>query len=195
MSQGRPIEFDPQQALRSAMEAFWCQGYEATSLQDLLAAMGISKSSFYQAFGSKHELFKRCLALYRAQQVERMQAALERAESGRAFLHSALRSVAAEAQSARAPRACLVMNTATEFAGRDPGVASQVADSTRAFAGVFQAAVKRAQEEGDIAPERNAEALAHYMVTAVTGMKTLVKAGLPAAAVEEIAEVALGALR
>lgn len=177
------------------MEVFWCQGYEATSLQDLLTAMGISKSSFYQAFGSKHNLFERCLALYREQQVERMQAALDKSESGRAFLRSALHSAVAEAQSASAPRACLIMNTATEFAGRDPGVASHVADSTRAFAGVFEAAVRRAQQEGDIAPERNAETLAHYMITTVTGMKTLVKAGLPAAAVEEIAEVALTTLR
>lgn len=195
MSQGRPLEFDPHQAALTAMEMFWQKGYEATSLQDLLTAMAISKSSFYQAFGSKHELFERCLALFRQRQVKRMQSALNKAPSGRAFLGSVLQAVAAEAECATAPKGCLIMNTASEFAGRDAGIASLVSEGAREFSGVFRAAVVRAQEEGDIAPDRKAAALADYMVTTVSGMKTLVKAGLPRSAIEEIAEVAIGALR
>ena len=37
---GRPKEFDQQVALKQAMEVFWAHGYEATSVQDLLDAMG-----------------------------------------------------------------------------------------------------------------------------------------------------------
>lgn len=195
MSLGRPLEFDPHQAALAAMELFWQKGYEATSLQDLLNAMAISKSSFYQAFGSKHDLFEHCLALFRDRQVKRMQAALEQAASGREFLRSVLQAVAAEAESPTAPKGCLIMNTASEFAGRDAGIASLVAEGAREFAGVFRAAVLRAQAEGDIAPERQVDALANYVVGTVSGMKTLAKAGLPRTAIEEFAEVAMGALR
>lgn len=195
MSLGRPIEFDPDQALQAAMEVFWRQGYEATSLQDLLQAMGLSKSSFYQAFGSKHELFQRCLALFRERQVKRMMSALNRAPSGREFLHGVLRSTAQEAHSPHPPKGCLIMNTATEFSGRDPLVSALVADGARDFAGVFRAAVIRAQEEGDISHSQNADTLAHYVVTTVSGLKTMVKAGLSPTKVAEVAEVALGALR
>lgn len=194
MSPGRPLEFDPDQALQAAMDVFWRQGYEATSLQDLLQAMGLSKSSFYQAFGSKHELFQRCLALFRERQVKRMLSALQRAPSGREFLRGILRSTAQEARAA-CPKGCLIMNTATEFAGRDPIVAELVADGTRDFAGVFRAAVIRAQEEGDVARDRDPDTLARYVVTTMSGLKTMVKAGLSPAAVTEVAEVALGALR
>lgn len=194
MSLGRPIEFDPDQALQAAMEVFWRQGYEATSLQDLLQAMGLSKSSFYQAFGSKHELFQRCLALFRERQVKRMMSALKRAPSGLEFLHGVLRSTVQEARTA-APKGCLIMNTATEFSGRDPAVSELVADGARDFAGVFRAAVIRAQEEGDISPAQNADTLAHYVVTTVSGLKTMVKAGLSPTTITEVAEVALGALR
>jgi TetR/AcrR family transcriptional repressor of nem operon len=194
MPLGRPIEFDPDQALQAAMEVFWRQGYEATSLQDLLQAMRLSKSSFYQAFGSKHELFQSCLAVFRDRQVKRMMSALHRAPSGREFLRSVLRATAQEAHSAKTPKGCLIMNTATEFSGRDPEVAELVADGTREFAGVFRAAVVRAQEEGEIAPDRNPEVLAHYVVSTVSGLKTMVKAGLSPVMIEEVVEVALGAL-
>lgn len=195
MSQGRPIEFDPQQAMLAAMDVFWRQGYESTSLQDLLETMAISKSSFYQAFASKHELFERCLALFREIQVGRMRAALKRAPSGMAFLRTALQATAAEAGGSRTPKGCLIMNTATEFAGRDSTVAGLVADGAHDFSQVFREAVLRAQDEGDIASDRPADVLARYVVTAITGLKTMVKAGLPRAAILEVADVALDALR
>ncbi len=57
----RPREFNEEKALDRAMRVFWTQGYEGTSLHDLLGAMGISKSSFYETFGSKRDLFMRSL--------------------------------------------------------------------------------------------------------------------------------------
>ena len=50
-------EFNTEEALRKAMNMFWQKGYEATSLADLLEAMGLSKSSLYAAFGGNRELF------------------------------------------------------------------------------------------------------------------------------------------
>lgn len=177
------------------MEAFWRQGYEATSLQDLLGAMGISRSSFYQAFGSKHELFERCLALFRERQVQRMMSALGKAPSGREFLRTVLYSMVQEARKTQAPKGCLIMNTATEFSGRDAVISELVSDGIRQFSGVFRAAVVRAQEEGDISRSRSADVLANYMVTVVSGLKTMVKAGLGPAAIEEVVEVALDTLQ
>src|SRR5512146_315175 len=65
----RPQEFETTEALRNAMQVFWLKGYEATSLADILAATGLSKSSLYATFGDKRELF---LAAFRAYQQERL---------------------------------------------------------------------------------------------------------------------------
>ena len=48
----------------SARDAFWRVGYEATTLADLTAAMGISKPSLYNAFGDKEALFLTVLDRY-----------------------------------------------------------------------------------------------------------------------------------
>ena len=61
---GRPREFDVEQVLEAAMQAFWANGYEGTSLTDLVAATGLMKGSLYQAFGDKHSLFIQTLNRY-----------------------------------------------------------------------------------------------------------------------------------
>ena len=53
----RPKEFHVDEALQSALEVSWRKGYAATSMQDLVAAMGIQKASLYATFGDKHQLY------------------------------------------------------------------------------------------------------------------------------------------
>src|SRR6201999_2502772 len=54
---GRPAVFDRAVALNKAMKLFWERGYEGTSFDELISAMGISASSFYNSFGSKEALY------------------------------------------------------------------------------------------------------------------------------------------
>src|SRR6202022_4831133 len=64
MAGGRPRAFDADEALDRALDVFWRQGYEGTTLSDLTAALGINRPSLYAAFGSKEELFRRALERY-----------------------------------------------------------------------------------------------------------------------------------
>ena len=83
---GRPREFNAEQALEQAMEVFWARGYEATSLQDLIGAMEISKSSFYEAFGSKRELFLSAIGHYIDTRTENVVKLLDEEDSGKAAI-------------------------------------------------------------------------------------------------------------
>ena len=61
---GRPRSFDRAAALECAIEVFWSKGYEAASISDLTAAMGINPPSLYAAFGEKERLFLEAVARY-----------------------------------------------------------------------------------------------------------------------------------
>ena len=173
------------------MSIFWRKGYEATSLQDLLQVTGLSKSSLYQTFVNKHTLFERTMEHYRRKMIGEMREMLMNAESGKVFLEQVLYSIANETRGKDARRGCMVMNTASEFAQSDPHVARLVRQATKAFTEVFETAIIRAQEEGDIAPQLDAKVLAKYFVSSISGLKTMVKAGATSGEIEAIVEVVL----
>jgi len=191
---GRPLEFDPDAAVTAAMQLFWRKGYENTSMQDLLDAMQLSKSSLYQAFGGKQALFERCMTRYGDFMIGQMRAALAEAPSGLVFIRWFLESVLDEARGVCEARGCLVLNTANEFARRDPRIAEAVAEGLGRFHGVLLEAVQRAQREGDIPPGRDAIVLTNYLVSNMSGLKTLSKAGADEASMRGIIELVLESL-
>jgi TetR/AcrR family transcriptional repressor of nem operon len=194
MAVGRPKTFDPDVALQSALEHFWSHGYDGTSLQDLLDCTGLSKSSLYEEFGSKHALFERCLDAYREGAVAAMSERLAAAPTGLDFICHMLESATREPGPDGQPRGCLVMNTASEFSQRDRAVARLVSESIAAFTGVFRRAVKRAQAEGDIPHHKNPTHLARFVVANMSGLRTLAKGGASPRALRAAARVAVDAL-
>lgn len=194
MTIGRPLQFNPDQALDAAMQVFWKQGYEATSLQALLVATRLSKSSLYQTFGNKHALFEKSIEHYKREMIHEMQTMLESATSGLEFIRLLFLKVAEDVQGNQPLRGCLVMNTASEFAQTDPAIAALVKQSIQAFKSVFSAAIKRAQSEGDIPADKDPELLATFVMTSLSGIKTQVKAGVSADEVKRVSDIVLSAL-
>ena len=176
------------------MQIFWRNGYENTSMQDLLEAMQISKSSLYQAFGGKQALFERCITRYGDLMIGQLHDALTSASSGLGFIRQFLESVLDEARGVSEARGCLVLNTANEFARRNPVIAEAVAQGLGRFHGVVLAAVRRAQREGAIPRDRDAVMLANYLVSNMSGLKTLSKAGADEASLKGTIELVLKAL-
>jgi len=192
---GRPREFDENGAREVAMQLFWAKGYEATSLSNLLAAMGISKSSFYQTFESKHTLFEQCLNQYRDIIVSTMSKGLANAPTSMAFIRHALVDIANDTNDPLGRRGCLIMNTASEFSQRDSSIARCVEAGIQATRDIFLQAVNAAQADGEISSNTRAEILADYIVTVVSGLKNQVKAGASRKQIMNIAELSVSTLQ
>jgi TetR/AcrR family transcriptional repressor of nem operon len=195
MSYGRPLEYDPEKALDAAMHVFWLHGYEATSLQDLLKAMGLSKSSLYQGFGGKKALFLRCVNRYAEGMSSMLHALLAKAGSGLGFVEELLLNSASEASRSDLRRGCLLMNTATEFAQKDPEIAARVTSAFDGLQGLLKTAILRGQREGDITSDEDAEVLASYLISSLGGIKAVVKSGADEKQVRNIVGIILRALK
>ncbi len=191
---GRPREFNPEIALESAMQLFWRKGYESSSLQDLLSTMGLSKSSFYQTFKSKHALFQNCIEHYQQTLDSEMRTQLENTGSGKAFIKNLFTSVANETSGSDARRGCLLMNTASEFAQTDQEIAELVSSSIDCITDVFETAIQQAQRQEEIPSDKDARTLATYLVSTMSGVRNMVKAGADRETVKRITGIAMTAL-
>jgi TetR/AcrR family transcriptional repressor of nem operon len=195
MATGRPIEFDPDQVVASAMTAFWSKGYEATSLQDLLDATGLSKSSLYQSFGGKQQLFGRCISAYTDRMVTMLRERLGSSGSATQFIHSVLTEIGSEGAHGQRPVGCLVMNTASEFGQREPVFAEWVDSGISRVRAVMLRAVEQGQRAGEISRSTSAAALADYLMSSIAGLRTMVKAGTPTKKVLGVVDLVVSTLK
>lgn len=195
----RPRLFDEERALDAAMRAFWEKGYEATSTQDLCEATGLGRSSIYNTFSSKHDLFQRALARYvdamTAQQLEILEdverSALERIEA----LFERIIEQEFEQRWAGRSIGCLSVNTTVELAARDPEVDRVLTRDLRVRLDALRAAVEAGQRAGEITADREPEALARFVNAVIGGMRVSAQGGADRPALKGIAATAVSALR
>ncbi|MFF4949496.1 TetR/AcrR family transcriptional regulator [Streptomyces chattanoogensis] len=190
----RPRKFDEGRAVDAAMEAFWAAGYEATSTQDLCDATGLGRSSIYNTFKSKHDLFERALARYMESRNGELFELLESELPARQKLRTVLQRVIDHEFAKDADgRGCLVVNACVEVAAHDPSVAASLERDYGLRLEAVRAAIESGQRDGDIPRDKDARTLAHLLITTVAGLRVSARAGVDRAALEGVADAALSA--
>jgi TetR/AcrR family transcriptional regulator, transcriptional repressor for nem operon len=187
----RPRQFDEAAVLRAARAAFRAKGYAGTSLQDLMDATGLGKGSLYAAFGDKRGLYLRVLGQYAGQSVTAVHAALEGPEPALAALRAYLLAMA---RGSVGGPSCLLASSTAELAAADADVGTCVGKTFRALDASFVAAVRRAQDEGDVDPAADPEALGGMLLAVARGMEALGHGGASEETLVRTAEAAIGSL-
>ena len=175
----RPPEFDRSKAVNKALVLFWRKGYQASSLADLLSAMGIGRSSFYAAFTDKRTLFLECLDLFAARTVDVVQRARSEMPPVDALQHFFERNfvgVPGSGVAASASRhwGCMLVNTVLEMAGVDDGLAERASHHLGEMQRVFQACLRDAG-----AKAARAEELAAMLMLVNEGIRVSSRRRLP----------------
>ncbi|MCF1599592.1 TetR/AcrR family transcriptional regulator [Streptomyces muensis] len=194
----RPRMFDEERALDAAMRTFWEKGYEATSTQDLCEATGLGRSSIYNTFKSKHDLFERALAYYIDTMTTAQLAVLEdprhRAADRIRALFAMVVDGETEHRAGGRSLGCLTVNTTVELAARDSRAAAILERDTARRLTVLRAVIDEGRRDGSITSQRDAEALARFINAAIGGMRISSQGGADRTTLESIAEVTLDAL-
>ncbi len=189
----RPPEFVRMKALEAAMKLFWARGYTATSLPDLLAAMGIARSSFYASFGTKRQLFAECLELFGDRTlaiVDENARRLPPTALPRAFFEATVLDVAPR----RVKQGCLMVNTVLELADVDPELHKLAAQKLSAIESAFARAFQIAQQKGELDTTRSPEELASLVMTINFGLRVRSRQNQSRQALKSITENSLSML-
>ncbi len=190
----RPREFDPDVALDRAMRAFWAKGYEATSLDDLCEATGLSRSSLYSAFGDKHALLLRTLDRYEEISAARIADALGRRLPIREALAALLDGFVDRIVSGPGRQGCFIGNCAAELARHDRQALDRVRRSLERTERQLREALESARVRGELAPSADPRALARFLAAGIHGLRLVGKANPERAVLNDIARTMLRCL-
>ncbi|KAF6576294.1 MULTISPECIES: TetR/AcrR family transcriptional regulator [unclassified Paenibacillus] len=169
----RSKEFEEKEVLDKAMRLFWEQGYEKTSMTELVEHMGIHRRSLYDTFGDKHNLFLKAMDRFD----DKISAVLAGAVKGSKTASEALQFIFGFMIDGDedSPAGCLMVNSAVELAARDVEVDNK---STKAFTTAEQLLreiILWGQRDGEFTSTYNAEELAEYLHNVWIGLRVMAR--------------------
>lgn len=187
----RHREFDPQDALQTAIELFWEKGYADSSVDELVQRSGVAKYGLYGTFGTKRELFRKALARYASDRQNDIQRPLRQPDASLAAIRAFFEGAPKLITGAKHPRGCLICNTGVELGSRDAEIRAIVKDFFRELAGVMERCLARAVARRELPETTDLASLAAYLVTEFRTALMLARSGHSRREIERHLETAL----
>lgn len=193
MARGRPRTFDRDIALRRAMETFWRCGYESTSLDELTAAMGISKPSLYAAFGNKEDLFREALGLFERAHGEPATRGLGTESTAKAAVESVLRGNVEEFVDTATPPGCMITLTGLLGAPAHGEIHELLEAKRRGAQDQLAARLDQGVRDGELDPSVDTRALAGFYQSVLNGLSIQSRDGASRENMDAVVDQAMAA--
>lgn len=163
--------FDQEQALDNAMNLFWTKGYNGTSINDLVKATGLSRSSLYDTFQDKHQLYKATLKHYQAQQMKGLSAVLDKQPDSKKKIEVLFAFFLNQIITQPKGQGCFMINTAAEMLNQDKELAKFAKEDFVGMEQLFLSIIKEGQRKNEIAKTHKPELLAHSLFSSYLGFR------------------------
>jgi len=190
----RPSKFNRQEAVEFAMNEFWREGYEANSVKALSEKLGITRSSFYNAFGSRPALFGEALALYSSQTPDRALAKATPDMSIKKLLTDTLREICKSRSEDPEARGCLAVNCVAELCNTNEELGPKLEETILGCAARVETLLGWGVASGEINEEANIHALALSLQNLIIGLNVLSKVVREEADLWQVAKITLQGL-
>ncbi|MGH2667165.1 TetR/AcrR family transcriptional regulator [Flavobacterium sp.] len=166
---GRNVEFNECEIIEKAMNVFWEKGYHATSMQDLVDAMQINRSSLYNTIGDKHCLFIKCVTTYAEAGLRETKEKVAKEKSALQALVNIIRDKAAWVVDCE--KGCLGVKTIFEIAPEDVEVRKVLSRNNEIYLELMSGIIQKAIDDGELDTDEDASLMAEYILTTFTGWK------------------------
>jgi AcrR family transcriptional regulator len=173
---GRPLRFNQEDALESALQVFWSRGYEGASMSELVEALGINKPSIYATFGNKEALFHKALAKYIAGPVAFVGEAMNEPTAKQVaekFLKGAVEFFTDKSH----PLGCMVVQGALTCGQGSQLIQQELTAHRQRLERSFKERFDLAKTQGDLPPNVDSSDLAKYLTTIHQGMSVQATSG------------------
>jgi len=182
----RAKEFDRDAVLDKALELFWFKGYEQTSIQDLVQAMGINRGSMYDTFKDKQSIYQEAFERYTMRRGTAMVTLLRNAPSLKEGVNMLLQQIVEDAVQTTQPKGCFITNTCVELAPHDDAMREKLAQIFGSMEHALDEAICSAIQRGEIRSDKNARQLARFLVSSINGLQVMAKANNDRELLEDI---------
>jgi TetR/AcrR family transcriptional regulator, transcriptional repressor for nem operon len=190
----RPREFSETAALQAAVDCFWRRGYEATSMRDLTASMGLSAPSLYAAFGDKQALFARALERYldctTRDRLRRFEESLPPKEA----IHRFFAEIIDHSINDRKRKGCFLVNSALEVAPHQSELGAVIAEQFSEIEAFFRRCILGAQADGTMPRGIDANDTARLLLGVLLGIRVLARSAPNRSLLEGVVRPALALL-
>jgi AcrR family transcriptional regulator len=176
------------------MELFWARGYEGTTLEDLQIAMGgISPPSFYNAFGSKEQLFREATDLYVKTVGEPAARALQEGKTTREAIEAMLRQAAKSFCQPGKPHGCMILQGATNCAPANQGAQDYLQKIRQRTPEMIRQRLDRSQAQGELSSDLDTGPIAAFYATVAQGLGVRASDGASRAELMAVVDGAMAA--
>lgn len=190
---GRPREFDRDEALAKARDAFWRRGYEATSMSDLVAELGIASARIYAAFRSKADLFREAAELYMSGEGNFAPVAFARARSGRDAIERMLLAAIDLYTKPGRPSGCMVVLSATNCTSESEDIRRFLAEHRARRLQSIIDRLDEAKNAGEIRDDADTQILGDFYGALLNGLSIQARDGVSRKRLKAIVPGALAA--
>jgi len=187
----RTKDFDESEVLGKAVKLFWLKGYNATSMQDLVDALGISRSSLYDTYVDKHTLYLKALDFYQTLAQQQISNITSKTESAKLAIKQLLEFVTDNLLSDKQHKGCFLLNAEVEVASQDTEVLNIICKNDRQIEDAFLQVIERGQKSGEIPKSMDAKGLTRFFVNTMKGIRVSSKSTNDRAFFNDIVQTSL----
>ena len=185
----RQASFDRNETLKKAMDLFWTNGYQGTSMKDLETALDLRPGSIYSAFGSKEKLYAEALDFYFDVSSGQLRQTLASASSPLEGLAAHVRRLGCVSDAEPPSRACMLVKTILELPRQEASLRAKTEKLIQETETVFREAFLAAQESGEVDAAADPDLLAARLQSEVFGLRAYAQRSDAAEIIPRLAEL------
>jgi TetR/AcrR family transcriptional repressor of nem operon len=163
-------------------------------MQDLVDGLGISRSSIYDTFGDKHELYLKSLCAYRQTQTAIRDRILSAPVQAKVAIRQLMDLTIDQMIRDKQHKGCFLVNSAVETAPHDKETSAIICQNDQQVENAFYEVIKRGQTNGEIVSKQDPRALARFLFNNIVGIQVTGKSVTDKAAFNDIISLTLSVL-